>query len=917
MPLVSGIGGRIKDSIRDRLRREIVVSRIRRAVGYVSEVSRAQVVGFTAFAFIICVAALLRLMPLRWGFFLSEFDPYFQYRIADYAVKNGYAAWFKWHDNMSWYPFGRDVYTSAFPALGFTAAAFFQVLRMMGLDVTLMQVCIVFPVIMGVLTIVMVYLLGKDLWSRSVGLFASLFVAISGAHISRTSLGFFDDETIGIFSMILIFLLYLRAISPHRTMRSTLAYGIMTGLALAYLSWGWGAFRYPMALLYLFTTVLVLLRRYNTRMLVAFAATYGIQLATVTQLPYLGLRFLREWSTLAVFGVLALLVSVELSRRMSTTRMKVLAFAGVGGLVAAGFLVFWYQGIATPLVAKFLAVMDPGRRLDMPLVESVAEHRPATWASFFHESGILLFLGIFGFFFVAQRRRDSDIFLLLFGLSAVYFAGSLVRLTLVLAPALSILAATTMVELSKPSVDIVREALIFPRRKVRFTARVGREFGAAILLVLILIILPTFARVTKEAYTPATIATSSFPTVPRDGEELNYQDWLETVSWMKENLPKDAVVFCWWDYGYWVTTLAEKRTLADNGTINSTQIATIARAFILNETMSIPIMKQYDVSHVVVYAAWERTQQQQNRFYGVGEDSKWYWMAKICNGTVYRGQKILITENRTESDTIYFRKIIQDGKVISTELISDKQGVKPVTVVGYLLYRAVGMEYTESQHFAQVFASKKSWVTVFSVTYPERSDLELSMNPKKLIYNESLVELAGRISSKDKGLADMTISLEYSTDKGQIWNRITTVRSDAKGAYKYAWAPNAGSYLVRSKWDGIPKRFSGTNSSNIELVVDKVQVALSVEPSSLDVAAKQNMTFTCKLSKAISVGTITVDYSLDNKTWATAGHGDVKNGAYTLRWAPPQPGRYYIRVVWVADQNFVEVPAQLFIITAR
>jgi dolichyl-diphosphooligosaccharide--protein glycosyltransferase len=917
MPLVSDLGGKIKDSIRDRLRREVVVSRIQAAVRYFSELSKAQVAGVTAFVFIVCVAALLRLMPLRWGFFLSEFDPYFQYRIADYVVKNGYAAWFKWHDNMSWYPFGRDVYTSAFPALGFTAAVVFQVLGMMGLEVTLMQVCIVFPVVMGVLTVVMVYALGRDLWSRSVGLFASLFMAISGAHISRTSLGFFDDETIGIFSMILVFLLYLRAISPHRTMRSSIAYGIVSGLFLAYLSWGWGAFRYPMALLYLFTTVMVLLRRYNTRMLVAFTATYGIQLATATQLPYLGVRFLREWSTLAVFGVLALLVSVELSKRMSTTRMKILLFAGIGGLVAAAFVVLWYQGVATPLVAKFLAVMDPARRLDMPLVESVAEHRPATWASFFHESGILLFLGIFGFFFVARRARDNDVFLMLFGLSAVYFAGSLVRLTLVLAPALSILAAITMVELSKPSVDIVREALIFPRRKVRFTTRVGREFGAAILLVLILIILPTFVRVTKEAYSPVTIATSSFPAVPKDGEELNYQDWLEALSWMKENLPKDAVVFCWWDYGYWITTLAEKRTLADNGTINSTQIATIARAFMLNETMSVPIMKQYNVSHVVIYAAWERTQQQQNQFYGVGEDSKWYWMAKICNGTTYRGQKILITENRTESDTTYYRKVIQDGKVISTELISDKQGVKPVTVVGYLLYRAIGIEYTESQYFAPIFSSKKSWVTVFSVIYPEPTALELSMNPKKIVYNESFVELAGRISSRDKGLADMTISLEYSADGGQKWNAMTTARSDAKGAYKYAWSPNAGSYVVRSKWDGIPKKFSGTKSSNIGLVVDKVQTALFVEPSSLDVAAKQNMTFTCRLSKPLSAGTITVDYSLDNKTWTTAGYGNVKNGACTLSWAPPQPGKYYIRVVWVADQNYVEVPVQFFIVTAR
>jgi len=917
MPLLSHVGGKIKDFIKDRFRREIFSSRIRAAMGYVSEISRAQVALFGAFLCIVSVAALLRMMPLRWGFFLSEFDPYFQYRIADYVARNGYAAWFRWHDNMSWYPFGREVYTSAFPALGFTAAALFSFLRIMGLDVTVMQVCTVFPVIMGVLTVAVIYLLGNDLWSRSVGLFAGLFLAINGSHISRTSLGFFDDETIGIFSMILIFLLYLRAISPQRTMKSALVYGIMSGLMLAYLSWGWGAFRYSMALMYLFTTLMILLKRYNTRMLIAFAATYGIQLSAVIQLPYLGTRFLKEWSTLAVFGVLALLVSAEIARRVSTTRMRLLVFASIGGIVGVAFLVLWYQGVAAPLVAKFLAVIDPARRLDMPLVESVAEHRPATWASFFHESGILLFLSIFGLVFVAQRARDSDIFLILFGLSSFYFSGSLVRLTLILAPAVSILAGVTMVELCKPSVDIIRETVIFPRRKIRFATRVGREFGVAILLVLILVVLPTFTRITREAYSPATIATSSFPTTPKEGEEQNYQDWLEALSWMKDNLPGDAVVFSWWDYGYWITTLAEKRTLADNGTINSTQIAMIARAFILNETMAIPIMKEYNVSHVAVYAAWERTKEQQAQFYGVGEDSKWYWMAKICNGTTYRGQKIVITENRTEADTIYYRKIIQDGKVVSTDLIADKQGIKPNTVVGSLILKAVGFEFGESEYFSSQFNSRKSWVAVYSVTYPEPSALEFSMTPNKIVYNESIVDLSGRISSRGKSLADMTIALEYSIDKGQKWNEIATVHSESNGTYRYAWTPSAGSYLVRSRWDGIKRRFTGAKSSSLDLVVDKARLTMSVKLSAREVPAKQNITFTCKLSKAISAGAVTIDYSLDNKTWSLAGHGEVKNGTFTLSWAPPKPGTYYIRVVWVADPNYVEVPAQHFLVTVK
>jgi len=163
----------------------------------------------------------------------------------------------------------------------------------------------------------------------------------------------------------------------------------------------------------------------------------------------------------------------------------------------------------------------------------------------------------------------------------------------------------------------------------------------------------------------------------------------------------------------------------------------------------------------------------------------------------------------------------------------------------------------------------------------------------------------------------MAIALERSTDKGQTWQEISTVRSAANGTYKYAWTPNAGSYLVRSRWDGIKRKFIGAKSPSLDLTVDKGQVTLSVELSAREVPVNQSITFTCKLSKAISIGTITVDYSLDNKTWNMAGHGEVKNGTFVLRWAPPKPGTYFIRVVWVGTQNYVEVPVQNFRIVAK
>ena len=196
--------------------------------------------------------------------------------------------------------------------------------------------------------------------------------------------------------------------------------------------------------------------------------------------------------------------------------------------------------------------------------QSVSEHQPATWASFFYEYNALTFLGLFGFFFVLRRLRDTDIFITLAALTSLYFSGSLRSTDPNTRTAFSIPAAIATVEMAKPAVDILRQAVIFPKRRIPGLVKIGREFGLAVLLILIIAIVPAFSKAVTAAYAPATIATSSIPVVPSEG--TNYQDWLEALAWLHDNTPQSSVVMAWWDYGYWITALADRKTLADNGT---------------------------------------------------------------------------------------------------------------------------------------------------------------------------------------------------------------------------------------------------------------------------------------------------------------------------------------------------------------
>ena len=90
------------------------------------------------------VAFVLRAYPIKYGFYLNEFDPFFDYRATSYIVDNGIDAYFKWHDFMSWYPEGRDIPATSQSGLHITAAVLYQIF---GMNSSLMDFTIWFPVI--------------------------------------------------------------------------------------------------------------------------------------------------------------------------------------------------------------------------------------------------------------------------------------------------------------------------------------------------------------------------------------------------------------------------------------------------------------------------------------------------------------------------------------------------------------------------------------------------------------------------------------------------------------------------------------------------------------------------------------------------------------------------------------------------
>mmetsp|Transcript_54445 Transcript_54445/g.84653 ORF Transcript_54445/g.84653 Transcript_54445/m.84653 type:complete len:552 (-) Transcript_54445:92-1747(-) len=63
----------------------------------------------------------------------------------------------------------------------------------------------------------------------------------------------------------------------------------------------------------------------------------------------------------------------------------------------------------------------------------------------------------------------------------------------------------------------------------------------------------------------------------QNGREIIVDDHWLGYKWLDQNTPKDSRVMAWWDYGYQITGIGRRATLADGNTWNHEQIATIGK----------------------------------------------------------------------------------------------------------------------------------------------------------------------------------------------------------------------------------------------------------------------------------------------------------------------------------------------------
>ena len=424
--------------------------------------------------------------------------------------------------------------------------------------------------------------------------------------------------------------------------------------------------------------VLVLLGRYSSKLHRAYSLFYIIGTIGATHVPVVGwgpLKSMEQLSGLAVFCAYQILEYCEIQRRkknmnvleLTMLRVKVtLPAFGIIALVVALMLPTGYFG---PLTARIRGLFVKHTRTGNPLVDSVAEHQPASEAAYGHYLNIVYNIAPYGLAMCIFNFTDANLFLASYAVIAYYFSSKMSRLIILLGPVGSALAGNAIGLVldqcfvyafkhllkffvcgnddDEPEKEVTAEKSASPvssdKKPVSSDKNASKSTDKAEpkkvpkpqqtlqekvadgqkklfkiyshpVLILVRVVVGVYLvntygiKQSKDffAYCHQMAEGMSGPSIMfkarlNNGKEIIVDDYREAYWWLRDKTPDDARVLAWWDYGYQITGIGNRTSLADGNTWNHEHIATLGRMLSGPEKKSHRIIRHL-ADYVLVWA---------------------------------------------------------------------------------------------------------------------------------------------------------------------------------------------------------------------------------------------------------------------------------------------------------------------------
>jgi dolichyl-diphosphooligosaccharide--protein glycosyltransferase len=654
------------------------------------------IIGVLVLAF--SISFLIRSQPVEYGNELMEFDPFFNFRATEHIVENGFLEYFTWNDDKSWYPHGRNVSATSQVMLHTTAAITYQIF---GGNSSLYDFTILFPAVIGSLTVIVIFGLVRIFGGTTAGLFASLLFAVSLPILLRGTIGWFKSEPLGIFYA--LFALYL-FFSGIRSKNKKIAFLkiILGGIIMTFAMASWGGVQFFIIPLGLFILALPFVRKDHKFLLWSIPLFVGTFLLTALMFERPGSSFVFGLGGISLIIPTIFLVLCIFIQKISKDEHKIRngLFLLFSILIIGSFLVIISEELDFLSMPSFryLNALNPFLTTQDPLVDSVAEHATTSiQLSFLFHSILLIFSAIGAWFLLSKKvsssiifeRNDMRVFVLIMGITGVYVSSAFIRL--------EVFASISLIFLTSIGLSILIKEIF----KINLSKK--KNYSLKISSIVILFILFTIPLVYPTS-TNWINAVDFPPTILNGGTSYPpSNDWPETLEWIKLNTPENSVVASWWDYGYWISTVADRTTLIDNATLSTMQIKKVAQIFMSTPDEAWNLLTEWDADYVVVYVAAQRLDGQYdgNSIYvlnGGGDESKISWFMRIGDVDLL---KYLEPDGRT--GTSYFWNETLLGQMIPYNIIiyynEETQQSSEIFQNGFTAISVLEINYTDDGNY--------------------------------------------------------------------------------------------------------------------------------------------------------------------------------------------------------------------------
>ena len=602
---------------------------------------------------------LIRSQTTQYGNELNEFDPFFNFRASEYILENGLPKYFEWHDDKSWYPVGRDISNTSQVMLHVTAAISYQ---LFGGNLSFYDYTILFPAIIGSLTVIVIFALVRLFAGTTAGLIASLLFAVSLPIILRGTIGWFKSEPLGIFYGLLGLYLFLSAIKSENKKIAALKI-FSGGVMLAFGMSSWGGDQFFVIPIGLFILSLPFVNKNHKFLLWVIPLFVGTFLLISGLFERPGLNFVFGLGGFVlIFPTLFLIGCIfiqKISNDQNKTRNGLILLLAI--IIVGAFIVTINQELRVLHLPSFryLNAVNPLLTNTDPLMDSIAEHKPvSTNLSFLFHSIWMIFAGIGVWLLLSKKvsgtenyiKNDMKMFVLIIGITGVYVSSVFIRL--------EVFASITLIILTSIGLSLLTKDIF----KINISNKKNYLLKISYSIIIIFLFVTPLVFPEENNW----VSAIDYPPIIFTGGTMNppTNDWLETMEWIKLNTPENAKIASWWDYGYWITTLSERTTYVDNATLDTKAIQKMATVLMSPPEESWKILKEMNADYVLVFVSAQDIGNNPNNdsLYvvgGGGDKSKILWFSRIAE---FAPEKYLELDATTPKP--YFYKNTMLGKLI-------------------------------------------------------------------------------------------------------------------------------------------------------------------------------------------------------------------------------------------------------------